>query len=106
VSDPAVLSGTALAELRAAVEWIGRENIPAARKLRDVVEAAARLIGDRPLVGRLRPELASPPFRSWSLPAFLMLLVYDAATDPVEIVRVVHTSRDLRAPLRDLGTTV
>ena len=43
-----------------------------------------------------------PSYRFWSLPEFSYLLVYDPATDPVQILRCVHTSRDLPRELAAL----
>ena len=76
----------------------------AACRLRDLVDAAAERIGARPLLGRVEPALARPQYRFWSLPAFSMLLVYDATTDPVQNLRIVHTARDLPKVLRHLGS--
>ena len=62
---------------------------------------AARRLGANPLLGSPRPHLR-PPYRCWSLTRFGYLLVYDPRTDPVEILRFVHTSRDLPRVLADL----
>jgi plasmid stabilization system protein ParE len=49
----------------------------------------------------VRPHLP-PPYRFWSLTRFGYVLVYDPQTDPVEILRFVHTKRDLPRVLADL----
>ena len=67
-----------------------------------VVVTIARRIGQRPLLGRIEPRLAQPRFRVWSLPSFSLLVVYNATTDPVRIVRIVHTAQDLPKVLKDL----
>jgi plasmid stabilization system protein ParE len=102
MSGPAVLAPRARQELRAAVRWIGTDNLTAARSLGAAVDKAARLIGTRPQAGRTRLELAPDRYRFWSLPAFSILLVYDTETDPIEILRIVHTARDLPKALADL----
>ncbi|MBV8912144.1 MAG: type II toxin-antitoxin system RelE/ParE family toxin [Acetobacteraceae bacterium] len=104
MSGPAVLAPRAEQELYEALRYVGRENPAAARRLRDQVEAASKRIGARPLIGRLEPSLARPQYRFWSLTAFSLLLVYDAEADPVEILRIVHTARDLPKALKHLSS--
>jgi plasmid stabilization system protein ParE len=77
------------------------EHAAAAERLRLAVADAARRIRQNPLLGSVRPHL-SPPYRCWSLTRFGYVLVYDAQTDPVEILRFVHTRRDLPRVLADL----
>ena len=55
-------------------------------------------------MGSVRPHLP-PPYRFWSLTRFGYVLVYDPQTDPVEILRFVHTRRDLPRVLADLWDT-
>ena len=59
--------------------------------------------GARPRVGRRRPDLLGGPYRFWSLIRFSYLLVYDPQTDPVQILRLLHTKRDLPRALADLA---
>jgi plasmid stabilization system protein ParE len=104
MSVPAQLASQARQELRDELRWIGRDNLAAARDLRNAIEAAARLIGLRPDIGRSRPDLAPPRYRFRSLPAFSHLLVYDVSQTPPRIARVVHTARDLPTALIDLDS--
>ena len=67
-----------------------------------VIVTTAERIGQRPLLGRVDPRLAAPRFRFWSLSAFSLLIVYNATTDPVRIVRIVHTAQDLPKALKEL----
>jgi plasmid stabilization system protein ParE len=77
------------------------EHVAAAENLRRAVADAARRIGQNPLLGSIRPHLPLP-YRFWSLTRFGYVLVYDSQTDPVEILRFVHTKRDLPRVLADL----
>ena len=61
------------------------------------------MLGARPRVGRRRPDLLGGPYRFWSLIRFSYLLVYDPQTDPVQILRLLHTKRDLPRALADLA---
>jgi toxin ParE1/3/4 len=83
-------------------KWVWADDPRAARKLREAVESAARLIGSRPKAGNVRINLAPALYRFWSLPRFSLLLVYNADMRPPVILRVLHTSRDLPRLLADL----
>jgi toxin ParE1/3/4 len=99
----ATLSGRARGDLRSAARWIARDNPPAARALRRAVTAAAQRLGDFPLAGVERRDLAAPPVRFLILSGFPYVLVYDAGPRPPVILRVLHSARDLPEVLRDLG---
>ena len=56
------------------------------------------------MLGRVEPKMGLPSIRVWSLSSYSLLLVYNATTDPVRILRIVHTSRDLPKALKNLGS--
>ncbi|MDT8316312.1 type II toxin-antitoxin system RelE/ParE family toxin [Roseomonas mucosa] len=91
----AVLTRQARHDLRAAIQYIGTEDLAAARALNDAVLQAARRLGHNPALGARRPALADERFRFWSLPRFSYLLVYTDRVSPPRILRVLHTARDL-----------
>jgi len=99
--DVAVLSPRARRDLLNATLWIKRDNPPAARALRQAVAAAAKLIGEHPLAGRTRSELANSSFRFVALTGFPYVIVYDAESRPPVIIRVLHGARDLPEAMRD-----
>ena len=74
----------------------------AAEQLLTAVLAAAERLAERPTLGRRRPALLPEPFRFWSLPRWKLLLVYDPATNPATILRVLNTAQDLGPLLADL----
>jgi toxin ParE1/3/4 len=78
------------------------ERSAARRRLRQVIETAARRIGQHPALGRQEPALADARYRFWSVSGFPYLLVYRADTSPPSIVRFVHMVRDLPLLLADL----
>lgn len=94
----------ALADLRAAVGWIAREDPAAADRLRLAAIGAARSIGQHPLIGAVRLEFAPERFRFIVLRRFTYLMVYEATRSPPRILRVLHASQDLADLLRDLPT--
>jgi plasmid stabilization system protein ParE len=102
LSRPARLSGVARREFARALQDM--EHAAAAEKLQRAVADAAKRLGENPLLGSVRPHLP-PLYRFWSLIRFGYVLVYDPHTEPVVILRFVHTRRDLPrvlAELRDL----
>lgn len=102
MSVSAVLSPAARAAVIEAVQWIGEENPAAARRFRQAVGEAARRIGARPAIGRRQPALLGERYRLWSLTGFPYVLVYDPLPQPPQILRVLHTARDLPKLLSDL----
>ena len=91
---PAVFSPRARRDLLDAVRWIVRDNPAAAQALRDSVAAAARRLGDHPKSGVARPALADAHIRFLVLSGFPYVVVYDAATQPPLILRILHAARD------------
>ncbi|WP_092963381.1 type II toxin-antitoxin system RelE/ParE family toxin [Falsiroseomonas stagni] len=93
----------ALADLRAAVGWIVREDPAAADRLRITANQAAKAIGEHPMIGPVRTEFAPERFRFFVLRRFPYLLVYEPGQNPPRILRVVHASQDLAVLLADLS---
>ena len=101
----AVLSRQARRDLARAVQWIAKDNPDAASRLNDAVLDAAQRLGGNPLIGRAAPPPFASPYRFWSLTRFSYILVYDPSTNPVEILRCVHSARDLPRALAELRGT-
>ncbi len=102
MSRAAILAPRARAELVEAARFLAQDSENAARGLRLAVGEAARLIGARPLAGRNRLDLAPERYRFWSLKRYPYLIVYDAASQPPRIGRLLHMARDLAPLLADL----
>jgi len=62
---------------------------------------AFRVLAAHPEIGHLRQDLTGLPVKFW--PVFTYLIVYDPAAQPVAIVRVLHSSRDVEAVLGRTG---
>jgi plasmid stabilization system protein ParE len=54
---------------------------------------AFRLLARRPQLGRVREDLLVPALRLWPVGAYLVIYVADK--QPIEIVAVVHSARDI-----------
>ena len=76
------------------------EHASAAEGLRNELDDAARRLGSHPQLGSSRSDLPAT-YRFWLLSRVGYVLVYDPATDPVEILRFVQTRRDLPSSQSD-----
>lgn len=85
---------TARAQLDLDEIWlhIAPDNIDAADRLIDTLVLAAEGLLRQPLMGRARPELAAD-LRSW--PVARYLLFYRPTPEGIEVVRVLHSARDV-----------
>ncbi len=54
-----------------------------------------RFVADAPGAGHSREDLTDEPVKVWSV--FSYLIVYDPAPKPINIIRIVHSARDLGA---------
>jgi toxin ParE1/3/4 len=92
----------ALADLRAAVAWIAKDNLAAAEGLRVAASKAARAIGDHPEIGPVRTDLAPERFRFYVLRGYPYVMVYEPDVRPPRILRVLHGAQDLNDVLAAL----
>ena len=96
----AVLSPAAERDILAIIEWIAAENPIAAKGFRVALDRLAETIGEHPLIGALKPHLASPPIRFVPIRGYPYVVVYTPDRSPPLIVRVLHGARDLPDALR------
>ena len=73
--------------------FIALDNPDAASRLVDRFDEALKMLAENPLAGRVREELA-PDVRS--SPVGNYLLFYRPTQNGVELIRVLHSARDLR----------
>jgi toxin ParE1/3/4 len=97
----AIISRRARAELTDAIAWIARENPRVARSLNDAVVRLAALIGEHPAMGSVRAEVAPAPYRFLPVRGLSYVIIYRSDGGRPRILRIVHSSRDLRDVLRD-----
>ncbi|MBF0348889.1 MAG: type II toxin-antitoxin system RelE/ParE family toxin [Magnetococcales bacterium] len=99
---PAILSSKAREEFLEAVRWIARDHPVSAKALKNAVHQVTRNLGEYPLSGRERTDLASSSVRFLPLTGFPYIIVYDAVLIPPVILRFLHGARDLPELLRDM----
>ena len=73
---------------------------PLARHVLDRLRRGMALLGRRPGVGHLRPDLTGEAVKFWRV--FSYLIIYDPEPRPMHILRVLHGSRDVAAILRPI----
>ncbi|HZD49642.1 MAG TPA: type II toxin-antitoxin system RelE/ParE family toxin [Silvibacterium sp.] len=77
-------------------EYIARNSLQAANRVEDAVYEACSLIALNPQAGHLRTDLTELPVRFWTLPRFPNYsIVYDPASQPLTVIRILHGARDL-----------
>lgn len=74
--------------------YVAEDNPNAADRLLDVIGKKCDLLGENPKLGQARPDIA-PKMRYFPVKNYVIL--YQEQPSGVEIVRVLHGSRDLEA---------
>jgi len=81
--------------------FIARDDPGAANRVERAIFDACSFLAVAPLSGRIREELTSRPLRFWPVRSFPhYIVVYDPATEPLQIIRLVHGRRFLPRLLR------
>ncbi len=92
-----VLTATAHADLTEISDFIRQGSPEAARRVRGELREAMRRLAAMPGMGHLRADLADETVRYWSVRSYV--IVYRPETDPLQVLRVLHGARDVRAIL-------
>ena len=80
--------------------YIARDSLPAANRVEAAVYDACAFLAEGPLRGKTREEITRLPLRFWTVQAFPnYIIVYDPHSDPLQIIRILHGSRDILAIL-------
>lgn len=80
--------------------YIARDSAQAANRVEVAVHHACAFLAEGPLRGRVREEITQLPLRFWTVQPFPnYIIVYDPQSDPLQIIRILHGSRDVLAIL-------
>jgi plasmid stabilization system protein ParE len=79
-------------------EYMARDNVSAADRVIEEIREAINMLARIPELGHRRKDLTSKPVRFW--PVYSYLIIYDPATQPLEIVRILSGYRDVAGPLK------
>lgn len=102
---PAIRSARAEADIQAALEYYLVEAPNVAERFIAALEKAVAQIERQPGIGspRYGHELGIPMLRHWSRSRFPYALFYIEHDDHLDLIRVVHMSRDIPSSLRDIA---
>ena len=78
--------------------YIAAEDLPAADRFELEISNSCQRAADKPDLGHFRRDLTDKPVRFFAVRG-TYLIVYDAATKPLEVLRVLHGARDVAAEL-------
>jgi plasmid stabilization system protein ParE len=73
--------------------YIAQDNPSAADRVEQQLHDAMRLLAEFPGIGHVRADVDDPRYRFWSV--FSYVIVYRPDPKPVEVIRVIHGSRDI-----------
>lgn len=91
------LSPEAARDVRELWEYVAKDSIKAARRIRLKIFGACQMIAENPRIGHKREDLTDKPMLFWPVGAYV--IIYNPGRKPVEIIRVVHGARDVPSVL-------
>jgi antitoxin ParD1/3/4/toxin ParE1/3/4 len=74
--------------------YIAPDNLDAADRLEAEIFHGCQQVADKPDLGHFRRDLTQKPLRFFTIRG-IYLIVYDPATEPLEVLRVLHGARDV-----------
>ena len=93
-----VLTPEAQAHISEIGAHVAADNVQAALRVYDALEAAFEMLAERPGIGHSRQDLTNRPVKFWSVYSYL--IVYDPASRPLSIIAVLHGARDVEHLLK------
>jgi plasmid stabilization system protein ParE len=87
------LSPEAARDIEEIWDYIARDSVRAARRVRQELLEACRRLAQTPGIGHTRRDLTDKPVLFFLVYSFL--IIYNPATKPLEIVRVLHGAQDV-----------
>jgi antitoxin ParD1/3/4/toxin ParE1/3/4 len=91
---PFVLTPLARRDLEEIWDYLAAENRRAAERVFKRIEASIGKLARTPGIGHFREDLADHRHRFFQVYSYL--IVYRPGTQPLEIIRILHASRDVR----------
>lgn len=92
-----ILTKTAKQDLSDIWDYIAIDSIEAAERLLDELEAAVTRIAKSPGIGHWREDLADKQHRFYLVHSYL--IVYRVGVKRLEVIRILHASRDIQGIL-------
>ncbi|HEV2961930.1 MAG TPA: type II toxin-antitoxin system RelE/ParE family toxin [Candidatus Angelobacter sp.] len=94
---PFVLTSQAEHDLDQILDYLVEDSIDAASRVLDAIEKSFDKLAKAPDIGHFREDLADKRHKFFLVYSYL--IVYRFQTKPLQILRVLHTSRDVQALL-------
>jgi plasmid stabilization system protein ParE len=79
-------------------EFIAQDNLDKADCVEREIEQAITVLAGNPELGHMRRDLTAKSVRFWRVYSYLV--IYDPATRPLEVVRILSGYRDVAALLK------
>ena len=89
-----ILTLKAAEDLNEIWTYIAADSVEAADRVMAALERMMQKLARSPGIGHVREELADRQHRFF--PVFSYLIVYRTGTRPLEVIRVLHASRDVQ----------
>jgi plasmid stabilization system protein ParE len=95
------LTPKARADLLAIWSHIAADNVDAADRVEEAIRGACAFLAESPLCGHTRTDLTCLPVRLWTIPRYPnYVVIYDPATRPLRIIRLLHGAQEMRRELK------
>ena len=98
-----VFTPLAARDLNEVWDYVASDSIEAADRVLDALETALRGLAKNPGKGHWRDDLADRRHRFFLVYSYL--IVYRPETNPMQVIRVLHASRDIQS-LLDLPSEI
>jgi plasmid stabilization system protein ParE len=92
-----VLTPLAARDLDEIWSYLAEDSRAAAERVLDALQKAMRDLARRPRIGHVREELADRRHRFFLVYSYL--IVYRPETEPLQVIRILHASRDIQSLL-------
>lgn len=93
------LSSQAKNDLRDILTYIARDNLVAAKKMREKFREGFALLAEHPYIGQQREDITALPLRFW--PVYSYQIIYNAEANPLQIIRILSGYRDIGGILQN-----
>ena len=91
---PFVLTPAASRDLEEIWDYVAADNRKVAGRVLDKIEAVMRKLARTPGIGHVREDLADRRHRFFLVYSYL--IVYRPDTRPLQVIRILHASRDIQ----------
>jgi antitoxin ParD1/3/4 len=81
--------------------YIAGDDLDAANRVEEAIYAACAILADAPRAGSIREDLTALPLRFWLVKPYRNYwIVYNPGKKPLQVIRIIHTARNIPQVLR------